>query len=139
MLLLDTHVWLWNIEGDGRRLGRRTKQALAHASSQEAIRISPITLFEVVALHAAGRIGLTHPAEQWIRDALHAPGTRLADFSAAAAIDAGTIPRTALPDPLDRMLVANARELGATLLTADTRILAYGRETGNVRVHDAGR
>jgi PIN domain nuclease of toxin-antitoxin system len=137
VVLLDTHVWIWNIEGDARRLGRRTRQWLARAESQEAIRISPITLFELVALHAAGRIGLTHPPEQWIREALHAPGVRLAEFSAAVAIDAGAIPRPALPDPLDRLLVGSARQLGATFLTADTRILAYARETGNVRVHDA--
>ncbi len=41
--------------------------------------------------------------------------------------------------PLDRLLVATARHLGAVFLTADTRILDYARATGNVRVHDAGR
>jgi PIN domain nuclease of toxin-antitoxin system len=139
VLLLDTHVWLWNIGGDARRLGRRAKQLLSRAGSQEAILISPVTLFEVAALHAAGRLHLTHPPEQWIREALHAPGARLADFSAGMAVDAGALTRTALPDPLDRMLVATARQLGATFLTADTRVLAYARDTGNVRVHDAGR
>ncbi len=139
MLLLDTHIWIWIIEGDARRLGRRTQQLISRAGSQEAIRISPVTLFEVVSLHAAGRIHLAHPPEQWIRESLRAPGVRLGELSAAVAIDAGAIPSTALPDPLDRLLVAIARQLGAVFLTADTRILDYARATGNVRVHDAGR
>jgi PIN domain nuclease of toxin-antitoxin system len=54
------------------------------------------------------------------------------------ALDAGTIPRTALSDPMDRLLVATARQLGATLLTGDAAILSYARETGNARVQDAG-
>jgi len=54
------------------------------------------------------------------------------------AIDAGAIPRTALPDPIDRLLVATARQLDATLITADSGILAYASRTGDVRVHDAG-
>ena len=54
------------------------------------------------------------------------------------AIDAGSIPRDALADPLDRLLVATARRLDATFLTGDRRILEYAASTGNVRVQDAG-
>jgi PIN domain nuclease of toxin-antitoxin system len=53
-------------------------------------------------------------------------------------MDAGTMPRTALADPMDRLLVATARQLDATLLTGDARILSYARDTGNARVQDAG-
>jgi PIN domain nuclease of toxin-antitoxin system len=41
----------------------------------------------------------------------------------------GTPPR----DPMDRMLIATARELAATLVTRDRAIIAYG-EQGHVRV-----
>jgi PIN domain nuclease of toxin-antitoxin system len=58
-------------------------------------------------------------------------------LSPAVAIDAGHIPRDALADPVDRLLVATARRLDATLLTGDERILTYASSTGNVRVHDA--
>lgn len=95
-------------------------------------------MFEVVTLHTAGRLRLARSPEQWIQDALAGEGVRLAALSAAVAIDAGSIPRTALADPLDRLIVATARQLDATLLTSDARILAYASDTGNVRVHDAG-
>jgi PIN domain nuclease of toxin-antitoxin system len=55
------------------------------------------------------------------------------------AIDAGLIPRTLIPDPIDRFLVATARELDATLVTADRRILEYAGASDHVRVQDASR
>ena len=137
MVLLDTHVWLWIVEGDARRVGRRASRLLSRAESQEAIRVSPATLFELTALHTHGRLRLTRPPEQWIRDALEAPGIRIAELSPAIAIDAGRIPRTALADPIDRLLVATARHLDATFLTSDAGILEYASKSGDVRVHDA--
>lgn len=137
MLLLDTHVWVWSVEGDVRRVGRRARRLLSRAESQEALRVSPATLFEVTALHTAGRLRLAQSPEQWIRQALEVASVRIAALSAAIAIDAGYIPRDALADPLDRLLVATARQLDATFLTSDARILDYAKETGNVRACDA--
>ena len=139
MLLLDTHVWVWSLEGDAQRVGRRTRALLSRAQSQDAIRVSPATVFEITTLHTAGRLRLARSLEQWINDGLAVAGVRLAPFSAAMAIDAGSIPRTSLADPLDRLLVATARLLDATLVTSDARILQYAAKTANVTVHDAGR
>ncbi len=97
-----------------------------------------MTLLEVTALHALGRIRLTRTPEQWIRESFEETGIRIADLSPAIAIDAGSVSREALADPLDRLLVATARHLQATFLTSDVRILDYGSKTGEVRVHDAG-
>ncbi len=138
MLLLDTHAWIWIVEGDVRRVGRRARRLLSQAESRDAVRISSATVFEVVALHTAGRLRLARPPEQWIRDALEAEGVRLAPLSADIALDAGAVPRAALADPLDRLLVATARQLDATFVTSDVRILEYAATTGNVRIHDAG-
>lgn len=139
MLLLDTHVWIWSVEGNVRRIGRRARQLLARAEAQEAIRLSPASIFELTALHTAGRLRLARSPAVWTQEALGAAGIRLAPLSAVIALDAGSISREALADPLDRLLVATARQLDATLLTSDTRILDYVRETGNVRVADASR
>lgn len=138
MIVLDTHVWIWTIAGDARRVGRRTRGLITRAAATDSIRISTATLFEIVALHASGRLRLTRPPDQWVREALDLPGTRLAPVSGAIAIDAGYIPRAALPDPLDRLLVATARQLDATFVTGDVRILQFGRPAGQVKIHDAG-
>ena len=137
MLLLDTHVWVWSVEGDVRRIGRRTRQLLLRAQARDAIRVSPVTVFEVGALHTLGRIRLTLAVDQWVRQSLDAPGVRIAEVTPPVALDAGHIPRSALADPLDRLLVATARHLAATFVTSDEGILEYAVTTGQVRVHDA--
>jgi len=139
VLLLDTHAWVWQVEGDAGRLGRRCRQMIARAEARQAIRISPLSVFEITALHASGRLRLARPVEQWIEDALDAVDAQSAVFSPRAAIDAGQLSRDALPDPIDRMLVATARQLDATLVTADARILKFARQTRAVQVADAGQ
>jgi PIN domain nuclease of toxin-antitoxin system len=139
VLLLDTHVWIWSLEGDVRRVGRRARSLLSRAEAQDKIRISPVTLFEVMALHTVGRLQLTRPADEWIRQAMEFAPVRIAELTPAIAMDAGRIPREVLADPMDRLLVATAREREATLLTADTRILNYAARSRTVRVQDAGR
>ena len=143
VLLLDTHVWIWTLAGDARRIGRRARSLLTRAESRDAIRISPVTLFEVMALHTIGRLQLTRPPDEWIRLAMTSAPVRIAELSPAIAIDAGRIPRDVLADPVDRLLVATALEMEATLLTADDRILQYGvgpeRCARRTRAADASR
>jgi PIN domain nuclease of toxin-antitoxin system len=139
VLLLDTHVLVWSVEGDERRIGRQAQRLIERAESNGAVLVSPVTLFEITALHVAGRLRLGRPIERWILDALETTSIRIAELSPAVAIDAGHIPRTALEDPVDRLLVATARELEAAFLTGDARILEYASKTRNVRVHDAKR
>jgi PIN domain nuclease of toxin-antitoxin system len=110
---------------------------LLKAEGKDAIRVSPVTLFEVAALHTLGRLRLSRPLERWVGESLDAAGVRLAELTPSVALDAGSIPRAALADPLDRLLVSTARHLDAVFVTADRQILEYASETGNVRVHDA--
>lgn len=135
MLLLDTHAWVWSKAHDAR-LGRVTERLLNRAAIQNALRVSPVSFFEVATLHANHRIHFDRTLEQWIVEATQ--DVRLAELTPEAAIDAGYIVRSALPDPMDRLLVATARRLDAMFITADRAILAYARG-GEVRVHDASR
>lgn len=136
LLLLDTHIWVWAVEGDTRRIGRRARSLLTRAEARNALRISTVTIFEVAALHTSGRLRLGRPLERWIDEAVAAPALRVSPVPAAVAIDAGTIPRTALADPIDRILVATARHLDGALLTNDRPILDYASSTRNVQVRD---
>ncbi len=139
MLLLDTHAWIWALEGDTRRIGRRTRRLLERAAARDEIRISPVSVFEVCALHAAGRLRLPRPVEQWIHAALEPSGIRLAPLSLEAAVDAGAIGRALVPDPLDRLIAATTRQMEAVLVTSDSTLLHYAATTRTVRVQDAAR
>ena len=139
VLLLDTHVWIWMLEGDARRIGSRTRRLLDRAHTGDAIRLSPVSIFEVSALHTSGRLGLSRPIERWLEAAIEGAGIRLAPISRDVAVDAGLLPRALVPDPMDRLLVATARQADATLVTADTKILEYAAASANLTVHDAAR
>jgi PIN domain nuclease of toxin-antitoxin system len=139
VLLLDTHVLIWSVSGDERRLGRRTRSLLTRAESRGELRVSALTLFEVTALHTLGRLRLRQDAERWLRDTLDLTGVRVVELSFDAAVDAGLIPRTELEDPIDRLLVATARQVNATFVTSDARILNYATTQSDLRAHDASR
>jgi PIN domain nuclease of toxin-antitoxin system len=139
LFLLDTHVWIWALEGEGRKLGRRTAALVDRGGPLDLLRVSPVSVFEIASLHAAGRIGLTPSVGKWFEAALEPLGIRLAPLSIEAAIDAGLTGQRFVPDPIDRLLIATARHMGATLVTRDRRILKYAEETSAVRVHDASR
>ena len=136
-MILDTHAWIWAIEG-GRKLGPKIRRRLTHASSSfpGAVSISTVSVFEVAALHTAGRLQLNQPVERWIRTAIDKAAVRVIDLETSMAIDAGLIPASALPDPFDRCLVATAREYGIPLVTCDRRILDYAARTKLVKVID---
>jgi PIN domain nuclease of toxin-antitoxin system len=54
VFVLDTHVWVWTVDGDTRHIGRRARQTLVRAESADRIRISPVSIFEVAALCTPG-------------------------------------------------------------------------------------
>lgn len=139
MLLFDTHAWIWTVEADTRRVGARSRRLIAQAEARDALRLSAVSLFEIVALHTGGRLQLAHAPEQWIETSIERAGVRLAEVTRNVAVDAGFIARTALADPIDRLLVATARLLEATLLTGDAAILTYATRTKHVRVQELGR
>lgn len=136
-MLLDTHVWIWLVVDEPRKLGPKTRRRLARAIGREAPYVSAVSAFEIAALHVAGRLHLTQPADRWIRESIARAGFRVVDLDAAIAIDAGLVPPTRLPDPIDRCLVATAREYQMPLVTGDRRILDYASRTGLVQTMDA--
>jgi PIN domain nuclease of toxin-antitoxin system len=138
VILLDTHVWIWAAEGNTRRIGTRTRRLLGRGITDESIRISVASVFEITALHASGRLRLALPLDRWLDEALAALRARLVDISLGIAIDAGRITRAALPDPMDRLIVATAREEDATLLSCDRAMLDYARVSRALRAEDAG-
>ena len=63
MLLLDTHAWIWSVEGDVSRIGRRARRLIAAAETRARILVSVVTLFELAALHTAAATGRVRVAE----------------------------------------------------------------------------
>ena len=138
-MLLDTHVWIWLVMDEPRRLGPKARRRFARAVGQDAPYVAAISAFEIAALHVAGRLQFTQPVERWIRESIARAGFRVVDLDAAMAIDAGLVSPAQLADPIDRCLVATAREYQMPLATCDRQILDYASRTGLVQTIDASR
>ena len=134
-VLLDTHVWLWLINADPT-LSVRVRRAVTHAAVESRVLVSAISVWEVGMLEAKGRIRLGKDCEAWVREALALPGVRLVPVDERVALSSTRLPGDFHGDPADRLLVATARAVDATLATRDAAILAYGRE-GYVRTIEA--
>ena len=118
-LLLDTHIWIWS-KVDPKRLGKRLTSELSKSSNE--LWLSPVSVWEALALMQKGRIRVENPfawVERAVEQLREAPLTH-------------EIVRTglALPlphaDPADRFLAATAKVLKLTLVTADQRLLGLG-------------
>ena len=120
--LLDTHVLLWWLTG-GARLSPAQREVVASASPESPLLVSDISLWEVAMLHSLGRIRLSVPLRDWLERAVAPPLVRRHGISPAIAAELAALPDSFHCDPADRILVATARVLGATLLTQDRRIL----------------
>jgi PIN domain nuclease of toxin-antitoxin system len=117
-LLLDTHAFIWAC-GEPGKLSEAVRDALSDAEND--VFVSAASACEIAIKHALGRIEF--PLErfaQLVSDMCIEP---LA-MTIAHAIAAGSLPRHH-EDPFDRMLIAQAKLEGLTLVTVDGVFLKY--------------
>jgi PIN domain nuclease of toxin-antitoxin system len=134
-LLLDTHVLVRLIDGN-QKLGVRAREAIRLAYSEDRAVVSAITPWEIALLISKGRLTLEREVLTWIHAALAVPGVRLIPLEPEIAVSSTRLPWEMHPDPADRILVATARHLGATLVTADQALLDFSGK-GHFRALDA--
>ena len=116
-LLLDTHVVLW-WQRDDRRLKDAARRAIATA---DVVWVSAVSSWEVTIKMALGRLKLSEPFHVLLAadDFAELPLT-MAHASALASLPAHH------SDPFDRVLVAQARVEGATIVSHDRALAPYG-------------
>jgi PIN domain nuclease of toxin-antitoxin system len=131
LILLDTHCLIWMDQAD-TRMGRSTRD-LANAAIEVAeLAISVISFWEVALLVARGRLRVRGSVARWRHELLDRGIVEL-PLGGGTCIAAAQL-RDFHADPADRFIVATAHVIGATLITADQRILGW---TGPLDRHDA--
>lgn len=130
--LLDTHVWIWFMEGN-TRIRAKTVAILEKACRKSLLRVSAISVWEVGMLEAKGRIRFSISCLNWIDSALKTPGLRLVPLAPHIAIGSTRLPGFFHGDPADRIIVATARQHDSVLVSTDASILQYA-EQGYLRV-----
>lgn len=111
-----------------------TRQSIAtidDAAARGEVLVSPISAWEIGLLVRKGRIRLDLEPVPWLERFLGLPGIRLTPLGVVAAISSSFLSEPFHGDPADRLLVATARTLPATLITRDAKILSYA-EAGHL-------
>jgi PIN domain nuclease of toxin-antitoxin system len=136
-VLLDTHVFVWHMEGS-KKIGKWARAAVEEAAESDAALVSAITPWEIALLVSKGRLKLGTDVMDWLRDALANPGLQVAPLEPEIAVASTRLPFDIHADPAGRILVATARHLGATIVTADRALLDLSR-SGYFRAINAER
>lgn len=116
--LLDTHVIIWLV-GSQKRIPKLIQEA---ASSECAI--SALSLYEIY-FKASGRALETAASITEYLKASHSPILTITEQDAIAAAKLPLIHG----DPIDRLLIAQAKNRSLTLVTADSYIPRYNVKT----------
>lgn len=121
-LLLDTHTFLWWIDG-GERLSPKARRAIGEASND--CYLSLASAWEMAIKASLGKLGLPGAVDRFLAEQLAANGFALLPIELRHL---GRVER--LPfhhrDPFDRLLAAQALEEDLSLASADPVFRRYG-------------
>ena len=119
-VLLDTHILLWWLAADPA-LPQRAAEVISDADT--TVVISAATAWEIAIKKAVGRL----EAPDDLLDALEANDFESIAITTIHALAAGQLPPHH-SDPFDRMLIAQSRIEGITLVSTDRRLSDYDVE-----------
>ena len=115
-LLLDTHVLLWWLADSARIEG----EAATVIEKAERVLVSAASVWEIEIKRAKGKLA----APDDLREQLASSGFGELGITAEHAEEAARLPEHH-NDPFDRVLIAQSRIEGLTLVTSDEAILRY--------------
>jgi len=124
--LLDTHAWVWLVAGP-KRLSARARRHIDSEMRGGPLLVSSMSVWEVAMLGERGRLVLTIGVEDWVAHCEALPFLSFVPVSNRIALESVRLPAFPSPDPADRIIVATALGLGATVVTADRRLHTYSR------------
>ncbi|MCV3764658.1 type II toxin-antitoxin system VapC family toxin [Rhizobium sp. TRM95796] len=131
-LLLDTCAVIWMSRHED--VSKEAMNAINYAEQDGTkVLVSPVTAWEMGMLLARRRITETKTAQEWYRGFMETAGFDEAPVTADIFMASCELPHLSHKDPIDRILIATAREHDLTIITRDQAILAYGA-AGHVRV-----
>ncbi len=123
-LLLDTHVWLWLVNGN-KTLTPKIRKTINAAVEVGAVFISAISSWEISMLESHKRITLNRPCLDWISTSFELTGIQPLALNTEIAVESCQLPEALHGDPADRMIVATARLNDLSVVTRDAKIIEY--------------
>jgi PIN domain nuclease of toxin-antitoxin system len=124
MIVLDTHAWLWFVSNP-ELLSKKAKRTIERAVVDKNVFISSISAWEVALLTSKKRLLLSMEVADWIKKSEMLPFVNFIPVDNSIAVKSVNLSPPFHSDPADRIIIATAISLGASLITKDERILKY--------------
>ena len=120
-VILDTCALLWLV-ADAPTLSANARRLIG--TNRDSVFVSAISAFEIGVKYHKGKLTLCDTPENWWHRSIAHHGLVVVDVT-----DSIFLASTALPllhhDPCDRIIIATAQDIGATILTPDHLIAQY--------------
>ncbi len=123
MIVLDTHTLVWWVSGQSD-LSKNAKTTIEKERTKGEVIVSSVSAWEIAMLVDRGRLVLTMEVGQWLATVTKIQGLGFMPVDTDIAVNAVAL-ADFHKDPADRMIVATARRLSASLVTKDEKIRAY--------------
>ncbi|MDM8521694.1 type II toxin-antitoxin system VapC family toxin [Anaerolineales bacterium HSG6] len=120
--LLDTHSFLWFVEGD-TKLSVTARTLIEERTNQPLLSIASI--WEMAIKISIGKLQLTQPIEQHIPYHMQTNDVTLLGIDIAHVVIVATLPYHHR-DPFDRLLIAQAIHEQIPIISIDTAFDDYG-------------
>ncbi len=121
-LLLDTHAFLWFMEGS-ERISQRARAEIEAADGVRALSVA--SAWEMAIKSSLGKLDLAKPLGELLPPLLADAGIELLPIEIPDLARVATLPFHHR-DPFDRLLAAQALERGFTIVSVDEAFDAYG-------------
>ncbi|QLE57668.1 type II toxin-antitoxin system VapC family toxin [Nostoc sp. TCL26-01] len=122
MIVLDTHIWVWWVQGDAKLTPKY--QGWLQQNESQGLGVSIMSCWEIAKLVEIGKLTLPYSVDEWFTEALAYPGVQLLELTIPIIVESTKL-KGFHKDPFDQVIVATARIDGCPLLTADAKILGY--------------
>ncbi len=124
MIVLDTHAWVWWLSSP-ERVSKPAREVIARAMERREIFLSSISSWEIALLIRKGRLELAMPVEDWVARSEALPFLQFVACDNHIVLRSNRLPGTLHEDPADRIIIATALSLGASLVSKDRKIRDY--------------
>lgn len=121
-VIIDTHVFLWWVEGD-KALPARARAALANPENECLLSLASVWELSIKA--ALAKLKLALPVQRYVTEHVAANGFRLLNIELGHVGRVETLP-THHSDPFDRLLIAQGLVENLPIVTADAVFARYG-------------
>ena len=124
-LLLDTHVWVWLMNGSDELNRKVYLSLIEHYARRDALRICAISVWELGMLVAKNRLTLSKDVSHWVKESFKGHGLVLESLSVDILLESTQMGTDAHGDPADRLILTTAKNIHAAIMTADDKMISY--------------